>query len=200
MKHLVKKLIILALLAAPLFALPVLAEEGSDDSTQNTTKTTDPAESENESEREKMPLSDRLEERMEGKLSAIKQRICEKRVNVIKNIMAKAATQGAKHLEVFNKIATRVEEFYVNKKLSVSNYDALVAEVNAKKAAAQTAIDAVKNNTNFSCDDSNPIGKIDAFNGQVRAMHSALKDYRTSIKNLIVAVKQAAEAAEGSEE
>ncbi len=183
MKQLTKILIVLALLVAPLFALPALAQEGQGDST---------------TEREGMPLSQRLSERTEGRLSTIKQKVCEKRVGVIKSIMAKAAAQGAKHLDVFTKIATRVEEFYTNKKLTVASYDALVAEVNAKKAAAQTAIDAVKNDTGFDCTDANPIGQIDAFVSKVRAMHKALKDYRTSIKDLIVAVKQAAEAAEGS--
>ena len=203
MNHIVKKLIVVALLLAPLFALPVLAKDGADDSTTAETTTTtntstdDQNETETETERENTPLSDRLKERTEGKLSAIKAKVCEKRVNVIKSIMAKAAVQGAKHLDVFTKIATRVEEFYTTKKLTVSNYDALVADVTAKKTAAQAAIDAVKNDTSFSCSDTNPIGKIDGFNDKVRAMHTALKDYRTAIKNLIVAVHQAADAAEG---
>lgn len=195
MKQLAKKIIVVSLLLAPLFALPALAHEGHGKMAAETINTT-----QTESEREGMPLSERIKERVAGRLSEIKAKVCEKRLSVIKNIMAKAATQGAKHLDVFSKIAMRVEEFYTNKKLAIDNYDTLVAEVNAKKATAQEAIDAVKDaDDDFSCDGDNPIGKADAFNGKVRAMHTALKDYRTAIKNLIVAVKQAANAAEGDE-
>lgn len=133
-----------------------------------------------------------IRDRRQGKLDENRKNTCEKRVTRIIRIMENAAAQGTKNQQVFDKISERVQKFYADKGLSVANYDALVADVNAKKEAASVAIKAVQDNKTFNCDSDNPVGKIDAFNGQVRAMHQALKDYRTAIKNLIVAVKSAA--------
>jgi hypothetical protein len=138
-----------------------------------------------------------VKERVQGKLDDARKKVCTARVTAIKKIMANAATAGQRHMEVFDKILARVQEFYIKKKLSVANYDALVAAANAKKAAAATTIDAVKNNVNFDCNSGNPVATADAFNGKVKAMHQALKDYRTAITDVLKAVKQAASAAEG---
>jgi hypothetical protein len=151
-----------------------------------TTKTTDRS------------LSSEAKQRIQGKLDDAKKKVCNVRVTTITRIMTNAAAAGQKHLEVFNKVLARIEEFATNKKLSVPNYTALISAADAKKDAAAAAITAVKNNTNFTCDGDNPIASVDAFNGKVKAMQQALKDYRTAIGTVLKAVKQAAQATEGS--
>lgn len=124
------------------------------------------------------------------RLEAAKLKACQNREKAINNIMARIANRGSKQLDVFNKIAERTESFYTDKGKPLSNYDALVADVNAKKAAAQTEVDAVKaSNVTFKCDGSDPKGAISSFKDNLKAKIAALKDYKTAIKNLIVGVK-----------
>jgi hypothetical protein len=187
MKSIVSKIIVGALLVAPVFAVPAMAQEGENDDQTTTTKMDTSAKREELSKKR---------EALKGRLSDAKKKICEKRVERITSIMSKASQGGEKGQAFFGSAYTRIKEFYAKKNLSVANYDALVAAVDAKKAAAQAAIDAVKSNTSFSCDGDNPIASIDAFNGKIRTMHAALKDYRAAVKALLKAVKEAARAAE----
>ena len=124
------------------------------------------------------------------KLPAVKLKVCQIREKSIDNIMARIAERGQKQLDLFSDIATKVETFYTNKGKTLSNYDALVADVNAKKAAAQAAVDQVKaDKANFKCDGTDPHGAAATFRADLKLEISTLKDYRTAVKNLIVGVK-----------
>lgn len=124
-------------------------------------------------------------------------RACEARESAIKKRM-ESLTRMAKNMEEkFDKIANRVEEYYTNKVLpsgkTIANYDTLVAEIQTKKglvgtalAKAQTDVDA------FNCTNGNPKDIFKQFRADMQAVKSALKDYRTAIKNLIVAVHSVA--------
>ena len=127
-------------------------------------------------------------QRLEGK----KLELCKAREQRIAATMTQMSSRGENHLAVFTKIADRVEAFYKDKGRTVANYDALVAEVDAKRQAAETAIESTKSVDGvFSCDSDNPKIASEQFRDAFRAQVAALKDYRTAIKNLIVAVKSA---------
>jgi hypothetical protein len=124
------------------------------------------------------------------RLADAKLRACQNREKAINNIMGRIATRGQKQLDLFSTIATRVETFYTDKGKVLSNYDALVADVDAKKTAAQAVVDTIKSDSvSFSCDGSDPKGFVSLFKDNLKSEISALKDYRTSVKNLIVGVK-----------
>jgi predicted nucleotidyltransferase len=140
----------------------------------------------------------KLEVRKE-KLDDAKKKVCEKRQANIKKHMTNTASRGERQLEVFTKIADRVQKFYVDKKLSVANYDELVAAMESAKADVKTAVEAAKSDsTTFQCGADNPKGLADTFKGRLKVEIEALKAYRTSVKNLIVAVKSAAQQAEAT--
>lgn len=108
-------------------------------------------------------------------------------------------------LTKFDAIATRVEDYYNNKVVpsgkTVPNYTALVADIATKKAAVQTALTNAENDiSSFKCTDDNPKGELKLFRTGMQAVKSALHDYRTSIKNLIVAVKSVVGETEGKNE
>lgn len=129
-------------------------------------------------------------EQAKGQLEAAKLKVCEARQKGITQRMSSMVTTSTNHLNVFSDIATRVETFYTNKGKTVANYDTLVADVNAKKTAAETAIATAKaSSTSFSCTDANPSLAGQQFKAAHTAVVKALQDYRTAIKNLIVAVK-----------
>lgn len=129
-------------------------------------------------------------EATQTKLADAKLKACENRQKAIQNIMARIADRGTKQLDVFNKISERTQAFYTDKGKALGNYDALVAEVNAKKGAAETAVQVVKDSSaTFACDGENPKGVVESFKESLKAEITALKEYRTAVKNLIVGVK-----------
>lgn len=126
----------------------------------------------------------------QAKQAATKLKVCEKREKVITNIMTRTATRGQKQIDLFSGIADKTEAFYVKKGKTLSTYDSLVADVTAKKAAAQTTVDAIKaKSVDFKCDGTDPKGAASAFKTELKAETAALKEFKTSVKNLIVGVK-----------
>jgi hypothetical protein len=138
-------------------------------------------------------VEQRISERREQgqtRLEAAKLKACQNREKAIQNIMARVSDRGNKQLEVFTKISDRVQAFYEVRGLTLSNYAELVAEVSAKKEAAQTAVDIVKSgSTEFSCDGESPKAVVETFKENLKSMNTALKEYRTAVKNLIVGFK-----------
>ena len=127
---------------------------------------------------------------VQTRLADAKLRACQKRQTAITNIMMRIAHRGQKQLDLFSTIAERTETFYTNKGKTLSDYDALVADVAAKKAAAQTMVDTIKStSTTFDCSGDDPKGFVNAFLESLKNEITALKDYKTSVKNLIVGVK-----------
>ena len=139
-------------------------------------------------------------EAAQTRMADTKLKVCENRQKAITNIMARMADRGTKQLAVFTKISERTQAFYASKGRVLSNYDALVADVNTKQAAAEAAVEIVNNaSVDFSCDVTNPKAVVASFKEKIKAMNAALKEYKTAVKNLIVGVKSA-QGTESSEE
>lgn len=119
-----------------------------------------------------------------------KLKVCQKREKVVTSKLSRIAKRGQKQLDLFTTIAGRTETFYTEKGKTLSNYDVLVKDVNDKKATAQVAVDAVKATTvTFKCDGTDPKGAASSFKEALKNEITALKAYKTSVKNLIVGVK-----------
>jgi hypothetical protein len=124
------------------------------------------------------------------KLSADKLKACEKRQANINDHTERIADRGTKHLALLTKITDRVKAFYVTKGNTLANYDTLVADVDAKKAAAEAAVQSISSSTaNFICSDGNPKQSVEGFKTNLTARQTALKNYQVAVKNLIVGVK-----------
>jgi hypothetical protein len=124
------------------------------------------------------------------RLAAAQLKICLKHEKVITNILSRVSDRGQKQFTLFTTIATRTENFYNNKGKTLSNYDALLADLGAKRDVAQTAVDNLKaTSLNFNCGANDPKGVASSFKDALKNEISALKDYKTSVKNLIVGVK-----------
>jgi multidrug efflux pump subunit AcrA (membrane-fusion protein) len=131
-------------------------------------------------------------EARQDKLSASQLEICKGREANINNRIARIADRSTKHLELFSKISERAQAFYVSKGISLANYDELVADVQAKKTAAETAVTSINNTTtDFDCTGENPKLTIEEFKSSLKTSIDILKEYRTSVKNLIVGIKSA---------
>ena len=119
---------------------------------------------------------DKSRETAKLRLEGTKLKACENREKAINNILDRIAKRGERRLDVYSAIFNRVQEFYEKKGLSVSNYDTLVADVNAK-------------NVDFKCDGSDPKGAAASFKDDLKVQIKALQAYKQSIKNLIMAIK-----------
>lgn len=145
--------------------------------------------------------------RAEARVAEAKQRLegrklkaCQEREQRIEATMNQMTKRGENHIAVFTKIADRVKAFYTEKGRTAENYDVLVAEVDAKKLAAEEAVAGAQSVSEvFSCDSDNPKIASMEFRDAHKAQVSALKEYRTAVKNLIVAVKSAQSTAEKAE-
>lgn len=121
-------------------------------------------------------------------------RACQAREKAVKGEMESLIDLAAKMEKVFDSIATRVKNFYTNKVLpggkTLSNYNVLVSEIDSKKAIVATDLKAAQDRLNaFSCTGDNPKGLMLQFRLDMQKVKGDLKSYRTSVKNLIVAVR-----------
>lgn len=132
-------------------------------------------------------------EEAQTRLQDAKLKACQAREDAIKKRSTRLTEMANNMLSKFDSIASRVEDYYTNKVVpsgkTVTNYDSLVSDIGTKKAAVQSALTAAQTDiAGFSCDGSDPKGQMTKFRDDMQNVKTALKDYRTSIKNLIVAV------------
>ena len=147
-----------------------------------------------EAKKDRLDLQKERQEVRQAKLDAKKLKVCQTKEKVIKNRLESLTALVTNQQTKFDKIATRVENFYTAKVLptgkTLANYDALAADIDAKKAAVDSNLATAKTNADsFACGADDPKGALSGFREDMQSVKSALKEYRTSIKNLIVAVK-----------
>lgn len=125
------------------------------------------------------------------RLADARLKACQNRQTAVNNILSRIVARGNNQLSLFSTIADRVETFKTTKNVTVSNYDQLVAKLEADKTAATNDLAAMKTNGTFDCTGTNPKGMVDNFRADLKTEISDLQTYRTDVKNLIVAVKTA---------
>ncbi len=127
-------------------------------------------------------------------VTTAKMKSCQARESAIKTRMTQLTKLVTTMMSVFDKIADRVKKYYTDKVLPsgkvLANYDILVNNIAASKTSVQTALDKAKADASaFVCTSDNPKGFLVQFNTNMKLVKVALKAYRTSINQLIVAVK-----------
>lgn len=137
------------------------------------------------------------------RLTEAKLRSCEARTENISKRSTQLMSLVTNMIGKFDAIAVRVQNFYTTKVLptgkSVSNYDALVADIALKKTAVTDLLTSSQTElTGFDCNSEDPKGAMSEFRTSMQGIKTALHGYRTSIKNLIVAVHSQAGEIKGS--
>lgn len=120
---------------------------------------------------------------------------CETRSEAIQKRLAQLLKMTTNMLEVFDNHAQRIQDYYTNTLVpsgkTVENYSTLVSAISTKRAAVTAAWDEASTNANdFSCTNGDPRTLLNQFRIDMQATKRALGEYRTAIKNLLVAVRR----------
>ncbi len=116
---------------------------------------------------------------------------CKAHEQVIKNRLSSLIRLVTNQETQFSSISARVESYYTSKMVpkgeTLSNYNALLADISTKKSMVDSDLAKAKEDAaSFSCNLSNPKTPLLTFREDMQTAKSALKNYRTSIRNLIV--------------
>jgi len=126
------------------------------------------------------------------KLSGDGLKSCQNREKTINNIMARVQDRAQKQSTLMARITERVQAFYSEKNMTLSNYDELVANIESKKMVAEQAMNNVRvMNGSFSCGNDDPKSVSTQFKSNAKIQNGALAEYKNAIKDLLVAVKSA---------
>ena len=139
-------------------------------------------------------VQEERQQQAQNRLTEAKIKACQARESAIKKRSERLGQLANTMEEKFDAIAQRVEEYYTTKVVpsgkTVANYDSLVADIQTKKGSVQTVLSKTQANaSSFSCTNDDPKGQMTQFKNDMRSVIKSLQDYRTSIKNLIVAVR-----------
>ncbi|MDB5182030.1 MAG: hypothetical protein JWP13_793 [Candidatus Saccharibacteria bacterium] len=132
-----------------------------------------------------------------GKSVEARQKSCEARKDSLVKKGSNYSRSATRHLEVFNGIYTKVQAFQEEKNLNVANYDALKATADAKKVAADSAVKALSEfDVAIDCTADDPAAAVATLKTTVKNAKGALHEYRVAIKDLVAALRTAADSEE----
>lgn len=197
LKRLSLSFVLLLLFSGVSLALPPAARGQSGAATDSSDTTTAQAESRGMSlaEQFRAQAKARMQaarENSKNRTEAQRQRACTARKAALTRRMNNAVSQANKHKAVFDKIYTRVKDFYTTKNLNVADYDTLTTTANNAQTNAQASIDALQSlNIAPDCSSETVADGVSAFQAAVKSTRDSLKSYRTALVDLINSLKGA---------
>jgi hypothetical protein len=135
-----------------------------------------------------------------GSLASGPLKSCQKKETAVNNIMVRTVDRATKQIAVFDKIATRTEDFATTKGKQPANLSTLTGAVDAAKLKATTDLSSLTTTATFKCDGTDPKGAAGVFKSNLKIVTADLKAYKTAVKNLIVGVAQANGVDSGSDD
>lgn len=149
-------------------------------------------------DREDNPNGELRKEVRREKLDDKKKVLCESRQTIVNKSMGDVVTRSQSHFDRITEVYNKTTKFYTDKNLTVSNYAALVAKVEAAKIAASTADKNLAAAPKLSCESDGPKADMQAFRNKRLDKVEALGAYRDAVKALVKAVRDAARTTEAA--
>lgn len=207
-RHLTSIFFVLGILAANICLLPnnVFAEEqttqdgavspsyeGSGQSKQNSVK--DALENMRESAKAKAKQqAEELKAEAKARRVELKKEVCERRQAKLSTIPSRITKNSTVLQDVLDRKYSKVQEFYINKNLSIANYAELKQNVDTAQAEAQTAVNTLGEfNLTINCDTPGIGQQLDGLRTATTDAKTKLKAYRKSLVDLITAISAALE-------
>ncbi len=121
-------------------------------------------------------------------------RACQAREHAVERRSEHLVRLATHMLAVFDRIAEHVKTFYTTVVVpggqTVPTYDALLAAIEARKAAVDAALaQATEAKESFSCGHDDPKAAVQQFRQDMQAVKRALHELRRAVRDLIVAVR-----------
>lgn len=130
-----------------------------------------------------------------GKLDSKRLKACQVREAQIDKILARLSANGEKKLAKITRASERIQKIYSDNSLNAANYQELLSAVNAKKAAADAAVAALRSSAaGFNCAGADPLGAGLIFKDKLKNQNTALREYKAAVKELAKTVKAAAQS------
>jgi len=144
-------------------------------------------------EGKKAALVKKLQSEKENRVTKLESKrleVCKTHEQKINTLNSKNTEQNKRQLATFLKVENNTKKFYANKGLSAEGYDSAVTAADAKYADAVAAIEA-SSEVNFNCETTDSTNPGSTIKEVTVVRHTALKEYKTAVKNLITIVKNA---------
>lgn len=137
----------------------------------------------------------------DAKKTEVRQKTCEARAEALKNKIESTSSSAIRNQEKIDDFNQKIDGFVKKYSLNVANYESLTASVAEKAAQSQQAIASLKTfPSNVDCGNVDAAtASVIAYKSLVTSARDSLKDYRSATKDLLVAVKSTAEAAQGDD-
>lgn len=173
----------------------VLADEPS-----NTTTSTSGTETDTEVQSHGLSLAQQFREQAKAKVAAAKshhtlaqrQQACSARQANLTKRMANAVRTANTIKGVIDDKYTKVQDFYTAKSLNVTDYSTLKDATDTAQAKAADSLSALQaTDVTIDCTTGNAAETVSAFQASVGDTRDSLKDYRTSLVDLINSLKGA---------
>lgn len=119
---------------------------------------------------------------------------CLNKEGQINQVMQRITNRAELQYNLFGTIAERVQNYYTENGLHLTNYDELVTAIEAARERAQTSFQAMESNGGaFNCNSDDPHAYANQFTIRVDTGVDDLQTYKTAVRALVVAVQTAAE-------
>lgn len=175
------------------------SNEGSEVESEHTADTTKTRQKVEDFKKNAHSQLEQKRKEVKGKTAEQRKKVCESRANGINKRFTNFGTVADRHLAKIDGAYEKLQAYQAANKLDADNYDALVAVADAKQQTAVDAIAALKLvNTTIDCSSTDPAAAIAEVKAAVKTTREALKDYRKSVKAILVELRTAKAAAQPS--
>lgn len=151
------------------------------------------AEAETRAIERRQKATDRIAEirtEAETRRAGIKMDVCEDRQARINNRIRTLSRSATNLKDVIDRMYERVQGFYEDGQLTVSNYEELVQAIELAKDNSETSLEALASyEFEVDCESTAVAQQIDSYRTAVREVRDDLKAYRSSLVDLISALK-----------
>ena len=193
---------VLSIVITPLFTPSVYAVDES--GSESTTQTLDPTvqnEKARDSERSMRAEANSAKREQQKtiareKLDSKKNAVCAKRSDRIVELMGKVETRTQEHFKRITNVYEMTKAFYESRNLTIANYSELISSVESTKISAESAANTLMSLPEFSCSSDGPKADLQNFKNKRLDKIQAFGSYREAVKELLTAVRSAAENSE----
>ncbi len=149
------------------------------------------------------PQTTRLNTQSKNRFTEARLKACQTRETSINERQNRLTLLVTNMENNFDSIAQRVKDYYTSTVVpsgkEVPTYVDLVENINTRRAMVRTSLDTAQSDVaSFACDSDDPKGDLNRYRQNMQVVIQELKQYRTSVKDLIVAVRSITGTTESS--